>query len=110
MRRTSTALLAVLLLSSCERSLPLMFNHNIRSYRITDANKDTFYDDIKHLRGLTVEEAFLLHSHLIADGLSNAFGRRPQLVGKTIGDLIEEARVEEEKSSKNSAAAAPKSN
>ena len=65
-----------------------------RSFRIEDSNKDRFLEQIKDLKGLTVEESRLLFAfqmrHTLASGLG---GSPPPLVGKTIGDLIAEQRT-----------------
>lgn len=68
-----------------------------RSVRITDKNKGTFMDEIKNMKGLTVDEVRLLTAYQMGSGISNGIGGRERNpVGKTVGELIEEARKEAE--------------
>ncbi len=67
------------------------------SFRITEKNKDTFLEEIKDMKGLTVDEMRLLIAYQIRGGMSKAFGgagKNP--VGKTVGELISEARKDGE--------------
>lgn len=65
-----------------------------RLIRITETNKDSFVEQIKDLKGLTVEESRLLFALLMRNSLSAGLGQAPpSLVGKTIGDLISEQRT-----------------
>lgn len=65
-----------------------------RSVRVTDANKDKFVEEIKELRGLTVEESRLLFAFLMRHNVSSGLGQTPpSLVGKTVSDLIAEQRA-----------------
>ena len=62
-----------------------------RTVRITEANKDKVVEEIKELKGLTVEESRLLFAFLMRHNLASGLGKTPpSLVGKTIGDLISE--------------------
>jgi hypothetical protein len=66
---------------------------NPHSLKITDANKDSFMDQLKDSKGLTVEEIGLLASSQIRRGAVKAFGGSDaSIVGKTVGDLISEER------------------
>ena len=66
-----------------------------RQVRITDKNRDTFLRDIKDMKGLTVEEAGLLMTAQLSDGMRKAFGGEDrQIVGKTVGELLVELKKE----------------
>jgi|ERR1051326_3142590 hypothetical protein len=83
--RITSAVIAVLLLQACGRD-----PHNVP---ITSKNRDTFMDEIKDMKGLTVDEVRLLIAYQVRGGISKAFGgkeRNP--AGKTVGELIQEAR------------------
>jgi hypothetical protein len=76
---------AILLLQACSK--------DPHSVRITDKNKDTFLDEIKDMKGLTVGEMQLLMAYQIRSGFAKVFGgKESNIVGKTVGQLIEEAR------------------
>lgn len=65
-----------------------------RTVRITEANKDKFVEEIKDLKGLTVDESRLLFAFLMRHNLSSGLGKSPPaLVGKKVGDLIAEQRT-----------------
>lgn len=67
------------------------------AFRITDQNKSTFMNEIKNMKGLTVEEARLLIAYQTPSGASAPLGGKGQNpVGKTVGELIEEARKQAE--------------
>jgi hypothetical protein len=72
-------------------------NRDPRSVQITEKNKDTFMDEIKEMKGLTVDEVRLLIAYQLRGGLSKAFGGKNRSpVGKTVGQLIEEGRKDAE--------------
>jgi hypothetical protein len=80
---------AILFLQACSK--------DPHSVRITDKNKDTFMDEIKDMKGLTVGEVQLLIAYQIRGGISKAFGGKGgSTVGKTVGQLIEEGRKDAE--------------
>jgi hypothetical protein len=65
----------------------------IRTVRITDANKDTFTQEIGELKGLTVDESRLLFAFMMRHSLASGLGQSPPaLVGRSVGDLIAEQR------------------
>jgi hypothetical protein len=87
------ALLVVLVIAACAK--------DPRQYRITEANKDRFMDDLKPLKGLTVEEAGLLYSYSLRTSMGAALGQKaPSPVGKTVAELIAIERDLEEKAKK----------
>jgi hypothetical protein len=64
-----------------------------KKVEITEQNKDTFMKDIKEMKGLTVEEVGLLYGRMMRIGAQEALGgQQTSLVGKTIGEVIEEER------------------
>ena len=68
-----------------------------RTIRITEKNKNTFMDEIKDLKGLTVDEVRLLIAYQAHAGMGRALGgNEPNPVGKTVGELIEDARKQAE--------------
>jgi len=72
-----------------------------KQLRITEANKETFLDELKPMKGLTFEESGLLFQHALRKGMGEAFGQRePSPVGKTVGDLIAAERARQEKEKK----------
>jgi hypothetical protein len=87
--RRNAAVVAVLV--SC---LVVARGKDPRTVRITEANKDKFVDEIKDMRGLTVDEGRLLFAYLLRHNLSQGLGQTPpSLVGKTVGDLITEQKT-----------------
>ena len=69
---------------------------NPRDVRITPQNKDTFMDEIKNMKGLTVDEARLLILFQIGQGMSSAFGAKSQdPTGKTVGQLLADLKKRE---------------
>jgi len=72
-----------------------------RAVRVTDNNKDKFIEEIKDLKGLSVDESRLLFTFFMRHNLSSSFGQTPPtLVGKTVGDLISEQRTFEKDAQK----------
>lgn len=70
--------------------------------KITEQNKNNFMDSIKDSKQLTVEETRLLLGYQIRNAAAQAFGGRPEsMVGKTVGDLINEQRQFEEGAKKD---------
>src|SRR5689334_735665 len=66
---------------------------NPHNLKITDANKDSFMDQLKDSKGLTVEEIGLLMSFQIRRGASRVLGSSEvPIVGKTVGELIRDER------------------
>lgn len=66
---------------------------NPHNLKITDANKDTFMEQLKDTKGLTVEEIGLLMSYQMRRAAGKAFGGSElPIVGKTVGELINEQR------------------
>jgi hypothetical protein len=49
-----------------------------RAVRITDRNKDTFMDEIKDMKGLTVDETRLLIAYQIRGAMSKVAGGKDQ--------------------------------
>jgi hypothetical protein len=73
--------------------------------KITEQNKNNFMDSIKDSKQLTVEETRLLLGYQIRNAAAQAFGGRPEsMVGKTVGDLINEQRQFEEGAKKDAEA------
>ena len=65
-----------------------------KSVAITQDNEETFLEDIKDMKGLTIEESRMLHAYVIRAGMAEVFGgEAPKLAGQTIGDLIETQRL-----------------
>jgi hypothetical protein len=87
--RIALTAIAALVLAACSA--------DPHKFRITDKNKDTFMDEIKNMKGLTVEETRLLIAYQIRGGVSKALGAAAKdPAGKTIGDLIDAARKDAE--------------
>ena len=64
-----------------------------KTYKITDANKDKVVEEIKEMRGLTIEESRLLFTYLMRINMADALSQnKTNIVGKTVGDLISEQR------------------
>lgn len=60
-----------------------------RKVQITEKNRHTFMQDIKDMKGLTVEEVRLLVAQQVSDGMKKSFGgEERQIIGKTVGDLL----------------------
>jgi hypothetical protein len=81
MRRAGIAVICSLLLFGCSRD-----PHDLR---ITAKNKDTFIDEIKDMKGLTVDETRLLATFQIRRSRGNATGASSEdPSGKTVGELL----------------------
>ncbi len=67
---------------------------NPRSVQITDKNKDTFLEEIKDMKGLTVGEVQLLLGYQLRSKLSTVFGGGKQydFVGKSVGEALEDLK------------------
>jgi len=66
---------------------------NPRSVRITEKNKETFMDEIKDMKGLTVDEARLLVAFQVRHNVGNAFGGSSEdPTGKTVGEFLVELK------------------
>lgn len=64
-----------------------------KSITISEANKDKWTDEIKDLKGLTFDESRMLLALTMRQGLAKGLGQAPpSLVGKSVGDLIDEQR------------------
>jgi hypothetical protein len=87
-RRLATTWLGVvslLLVGAC--------TDNPRSLPITDYNQDSFLGQLKSSKALTIEELALLSSLLNRrDGAKTLRGEDLPIVGKTVGELINEER------------------
>jgi hypothetical protein len=69
---------------------------------ITEQNKDNFMDSIKDSKRLTVDETRLLFAYQMRNAAAKAFGgTQKSMVGKTVGDLIDEERQFEDKAKKD---------
>jgi hypothetical protein len=91
MRQLRTGVLIVSLLFT------LACTKDPHKLKITEQNKNNFMDSIKESKRLTVDEARLLLAYQMRDAAGQAFGRSQQsIVGKTVGDLIDEERRFEE--------------
>jgi hypothetical protein len=85
MRPTTRIVITTLLFAvlSCSR--------DVRSYKIADEKKA--FEEIKDRKGLTVEESRLLYAATIRSNMGQALGGKSSvLVGKTVGEVIEEQR------------------
>ncbi len=88
--------LLVLCLGACSK--------DPRTIRVTEANKGSLVDEIKDLKGLTVDESRLLFAFLVRHDLAAGLGQTPpSLVGKSIGDLIADQRMFEADAKKREA-------
>jgi len=68
-------------------------SQNPKGVQITDANKDSFVEQIKSMTGLTVEETQLLMTYEMRRSMAKSMGRDvASPAGKTVGALIEEER------------------
>jgi len=64
-----------------------------KDFRITEQNKEKFWEEIKDMKGLTVEETRLLYAYILRTKIGQAFGSAAaEVVGKTVGELIAEQR------------------
>ena len=85
MKRACFVVICSLLLSGCSK--------DPRDIRITAKNRDTFMDEIKDMKGLTVDETRLLIAFQIRRGMANALGSSSSdPSGKTIGELLVELK------------------
>lgn len=67
---------------------------NPHSLKITEANKDSFMEELKDSKGLTVEEVGLLTSLQMRRAAAKALGGTDVvMVGKTVGDVINDQRA-----------------
>jgi hypothetical protein len=85
MRPTISIVIAALLFAalSCSR--------DVHSYKITDEKKA--FEEIKDRKGLTVDEGRLLYAAAIRSNMGQALGGKASgLVGKTVGEVIDEQR------------------
>ena len=74
-----------------------------KQLRITEANKETFLEELKPMKGLTFEESGLLFQYMLRTGMGEAFGQKePSPVGKTVGDLIAAERARQDKEKRES--------
>lgn len=72
--------------------------------RITESNKDKLAEELKDMKGLTVEEGRLLFGFLMRQSLASSLGQSPpSVIGKTVGDLISEQRTFETDAKKRDA-------
>ncbi len=95
-RKIVIGVLLFLLISACGK--------NPKDFTITEQNKDNFLEQIKDMKGLTVEEAGLLHDYVLRLKMSEAFGQKATpIAGKTIGTLIAEQKDLETKAKKEKA-------
>jgi hypothetical protein len=66
---------------------------NPHNLKITDANKDSFMEQLKDSKGLTVEEMGLLMSSQMRRAATKTLGGTDvSVVGKTVGELIDDER------------------
>ncbi len=92
MRRIA-AILALGTSLSATVLLAIACTSNPQNLRITESNKDSFMDQLKDSKGLTVEEIGLLTTFQMRRAAVKAFGGSEMpIVGKTVGDLIREER------------------
>ena len=93
--RSGVVIASLLLMLACAKD-----PHKLK---ITEENKDDFVDSIKNSKQLTVEETRLLLAYQMRNAAGQAFGQSPaSIVGKTVGDLINDERGFEEKAKKDS--------
>ena len=69
--RVTSAVIVVLLLQACGRD-----PHHIQ---ITSKNKDTFMDEIKDMKGLTVDEVRLLIAYQVRGGIAKHLAARSEI-------------------------------
>ena len=88
MKKLTSVLASVVILAAWGCSNP-------KNLRITPKNKETFLNEIKNSKGLTVEEVQLLTGYMMRYGLAEGFKGFNQgkndlpLEGKTVGELID---------------------
>lgn len=64
---------------------------NPKAIKITEENKDKFIEQIKDMKGLTVNEGRLLFAYMLRLKMSEAFGNKSDhIYGKTVGELIDD--------------------
>jgi len=81
MKRTGIVFILSLLLFGCSK--------DPRNVQITAKNKDTFMEEIKDMKGLTVDEARLLVAFQVRRGMGSALGAQTEdPTGKTVGELL----------------------
>ena len=81
MKRAGIIVICSLVLFGCSK--------DPRDFRITAKNKDTFMDEIKDMKGLTVDETRLLVAFQIQRGMGSALGTSSEdPSGKTVGELL----------------------
>jgi hypothetical protein len=86
MRVPAMIAVGVLLLIGCSR--------DPHRFRVTEANKDTFMEQIKSMKGFTIEENRLLLAYMIRNSLGSTFGVAPtSMVGKTLSEIITDQRA-----------------
>ena len=82
----------------------LLACQNPKAVRVTEQNKGTFLEQMKDLKGLTVEEAGLLQAAVLQAGVAEALGKKENpLVGKTVGEIIADQRAIAEKTAREEA-------
>ena len=74
--------ICILLLCGCSKD-----PHNVQ---ITAKNKDTFMEEIKDMKGFTVDEARLLVGFQVRRVIGKTSGDDP--TGKTVGDLLSQLK------------------
>jgi hypothetical protein len=86
MRRALALAYSVSLLIGCAQ--------DPKQVKITDANKEKILEEIKDMKGLTVDEARMLVVFTFRQGMGKTFGAvPPSVVGKTVGDIIAEEKA-----------------
>ncbi len=67
---------------------------SIKNKKVTSANKDKIFDEIKNSKKLTVEQVQLLQAYMLRRAMASAFSKdnSDSDDGKTIGQMIEERR------------------
>jgi hypothetical protein len=64
-----------------------------KKVQVTEQNKDKLLEEMKDMKGLTVDETRMLIAYGMRQGLGKAFGAAPpSMVGKTVGDIIADQR------------------
>jgi len=91
--------------------LPVVACSNPRAVKVTDGNKDKILETIKNAKGLTVDEVRLLMARQLRTAAAQALGGEKgdsNIVGKTIGELIEEAKTRSRSKGARGGARAPR--